>query len=238
MGSVRGRAGALLQRPASECPKGSAGLAEPQLCFTTLPTGRWGLFSFFHCSHAHPHPRTPACPKGAPPACAEGLVARARHSWGGWGAPRDWGSGWGGALGAPPASPGGGTAPLLLFSQQTSPPPALVPARLPPLCLEINKKSADEGLLDKAEWHAQNVCPAWGDRGKDASLPGPGSRDPAMTAGPCQGRAVPRTTGLLGHAWGQGSSWGASRTWAQPRDPLFGVWAAVVVFFVPRFLGR
>lgn len=196
MGSVRGRAGALLWCPVNKCPKGFARLAQPQLCFPTLPTGRWGLFSFFHRGHAHPHPRTLACPKGAPPTCAEGLVTRARHSWGGLGGTQGLGLGAGGALGAPPASPGGGMAPLLLFSQQTSPPPALVPARFPPLCLKINKKSADEGLLDKAEWHAQNVCPAWGHSAvgsKDASLPGTGSRDPAVPVGPCRGRAVPRT---------------------------------------------
>lgn len=35
----------------------------------------------------------------------------------------------------------------------------------PPLCLKINKKSEDTRLLGKAEWHLQNICPAWGDGG-------------------------------------------------------------------------
>lgn len=138
------------------------------------------------------------------------------------GAPRYWGSAWGGPRCSSSIPRRRHGARLLLFSQQTTPPPALVPARLPPLCLKINKKSADEGLLNKAEWHVQNVCPAWGDSAlgsKDASLPGTGSRDPAVTVGLRRGRAVPRTTGPLGHARGRGSSWGASRTWAQPRDP-------------------
>lgn len=118
----------------------------------------------------------------------------------------------------------------------------------PPLCLKINKKSGDARLLGKAEWHPQNVCPARGEGGWRGCpcLParhcsGTGSR----AAGGRRAVPVPRSAARHSHAWdglgcaGQpGSSRGAAGWRALPRDLVFGVWAAVVVFFVPRFPGR
>lgn len=58
---------------------------------------------------------------------------------------------------------------------------------------------------------------------------------------PCCAGALLRTAtrGMNPACTGQpDSSRGAAGWRALPRDPVFGVWAAVVVFFMPRFLGR